>query len=557
MEQQKKSRKEWIKTIAIIFLSVLLVLTFFSNTIQNYSLPQVSAQYCMSGTITNKIRGTGVVESADPYSVVVKESRKISSVLVRVGDEVKKGDPIYELEPGESTELKEAEKLLQEYQTDYEKSVLMGQYSKETTDAIEGGEATSREDNQKEITNLKTKAENAKNKASEYTDQIEDIEKLIAQWEDDEKTYNIPEKKTLLDNIANAETAKETWDAQKDATYSEYEKNASELDSLQAAFDEASAAYAAKKNSKNKQAKIDAREALQNCQKAMEPYEKASAEYDAADTALTNANKAFNAKVKEMKDAYQDQIAALTELREAQEEIEADANEKLSKLTESISTEYELKEQYNRIVEQQKVVDKLKEESNGTTFVSPVTGTVLTLPLVAGETTEQGMEIATIQLAGKEFTLSFTISNDQAKLIGIGDEAEITNSWWYSDVQARVKSIKPDQNDHNMKVVTFELSGDVTNGQQLTLTAGRRTANYDCIVPANAVHEDNNGKFILIVNSKSTPLGNRYSAGRVDVTVLAEDDSQCAVSGLLDGWEYVITTSSKPIEDGQLIRLKD
>ena len=557
MEQQKKSRKEWIKTIAIIFLSVLLVLTFFSNTIQNYSLPQVSAQYCMSGTITNKIRGTGVVESADPYSVVVKESRKISSVLVRVGDEVKKGDPIYELEPGESTELKEAEKLLQEYQTDYEKSVLMGQYSKETTDAIEGGEATSREDNQKEITNLKTKAENAKNKASEYTDQIEDIEKLIAQWEDDEKTYNIPEKKTLLDNIANAETAKETWDAQKDATYSEYEKNASKLDSLQAAFDEASAAYAAKKNSKNKQAKIDAREALQNCQKAMEPYEKASAEYDAADTALTNANKAFNAKVKEMKDAYQDQIAALTELREAQEEIEADANEKLSKLTESISTEYELKEQYNRIVEQQKVVDKLKEESNGTTFVSPVTGTVLTLPLVAGETTEQGMEIATIQLAGKEFTLSFTISNDQAKLIGIGDEAEITNSWWYSDVQARVKSIKPDQNDHNMKVVTFELSGDVTNGQQLTLTAGRRTANYDCIVPANAVHEDNNGKFILIVNSKSTPLGNRYSAGRVDVTVLAEDDSQCAVSGLLDGWEYVITTSSKPIEDGQLIRLKD
>ena len=42
-----------------------------------------------------------------------------------------------------------------------------------------------------------------------------------------------------------------------------------------------------------------------------------------------------------------------------------------------------------------------------------------------------------------------------------------------------------------------------------------------------------------------------------DVKVLAEDDTSYAVSGALEGWDYVVTKASKPIEDGTLVRLKD
>ena len=59
MNENGKKRREWVKTAAIIFLSVMLVLTFFSNTIMNYSLPEVATQYVESGTITAKIRGIG------------------------------------------------------------------------------------------------------------------------------------------------------------------------------------------------------------------------------------------------------------------------------------------------------------------------------------------------------------------------------------------------------------------------------------------------------------------------------------------------------------------
>ena len=66
MENNNK-RKETIKTVAIIFLAVLLVLTFFSNTIMNYSLVQVSTQMVESGTLTSRVRGSGVVTSEDVY----------------------------------------------------------------------------------------------------------------------------------------------------------------------------------------------------------------------------------------------------------------------------------------------------------------------------------------------------------------------------------------------------------------------------------------------------------------------------------------------------------
>ena len=54
-ENGGKKRREWVKNAAIIFLSVMLVLTFFSNTFMNYSLPEVAAQYVQSGTITAKM----------------------------------------------------------------------------------------------------------------------------------------------------------------------------------------------------------------------------------------------------------------------------------------------------------------------------------------------------------------------------------------------------------------------------------------------------------------------------------------------------------------------
>ncbi len=124
MNENGSKKREWVKTAAIIFLTVMLILTFFSNTFMNYSLPEVATVYVQSGTITAKIRGSGVVESSDPYNVEVKESRKVAEVAVKVGDTVQKGDVLVYLEDAESEELKAAIDALEEAERAYETALL-------------------------------------------------------------------------------------------------------------------------------------------------------------------------------------------------------------------------------------------------------------------------------------------------------------------------------------------------------------------------------------------------------------------------------------------------
>ena len=99
------------------------------------------------------------------------------------------------------------------------------------------------------------------------------------------------------------------------------------------------------------------------------------------------------------------------------------------------------------------------------------------------------------------------------------------------------------------------MKGDVSVGDSYTLSIGEQSSNYDTIVPTSAIREDSNGKFILIIESKSTPLGNRYYARRVDVDVITSDDTKSAVTGALEGYEYVITTTTKPIKENEQVRL--
>ena len=123
MENEVK-RREWVKTAAIIFLAVLLVLTFFSNTILNASLIAVSAQQVSGGSIRARITGNGTVSANETYDVTINQTRKVASIKARVGREVTEGEVLFVLEAEESEELKAAQETLNALQLDYDKSMI-------------------------------------------------------------------------------------------------------------------------------------------------------------------------------------------------------------------------------------------------------------------------------------------------------------------------------------------------------------------------------------------------------------------------------------------------
>ena len=109
MTGQKVKKRGWVKDAAIIFLAIMLVLTFFSNTIMNHSLPEVAAQYVQSGSINAKIRGTGTVTANESFEVKSDQTREVLSVPVQVGDEVKVGDTLLLFSDAESSQIKEVQ----------------------------------------------------------------------------------------------------------------------------------------------------------------------------------------------------------------------------------------------------------------------------------------------------------------------------------------------------------------------------------------------------------------------------------------------------------------
>ena len=211
-----------------------------------------------------------------------------------------------------------------------------------------------------------------------------------------------------------------------------------------------------------------------------------------------------------------------------------------------------------KIQEQKELVEELTAKAVDATITAPIAGTITALNVTAGKKTDVATPVAVLQPEGKGYTMSFSVTNEQAKRLSVGDVADLVNAWRYDDLTVTLASIKPDTTDPGQKkLLTFEIAGNVTAGQTLNVSVGQKSANYDYIVPNSAIREDNNGKFILIVESKPGPLSTRYIASRVDVEVLASDDTQSAVNAALYGYEFVITTSTKPVEAGKQVRLSD
>ena len=565
-ENGGKNRREWVKNAAIIFLSVMLVLTFFSNTFMNYSLPEVAAQYVQSGTITAKIRGTGTVESGDPYNVKINETRTISSVLVKTGDKVEKGDMLFLLEDKESKELKEAQAALDKAMLDFELALLSGNISNSTFQNVQNGKTSSVSTYQSRILAAEAEIKKWQKQVDEATNAINqlktsqvnvdasgtpDASSEQAKVDAAQAVLNRDEVKIAKDKVSEWQTAQ----AACQATIDKYNENiASSVSGNDFVNQVTEQEYTLAIQNRNRyQELIDGKQSVLNDTAKVRTYNDKV-------NALAEANKELankqNSKENSTNSITVQTQSWQTELDKRNIQLKA-AQDTKEQLLKDISSELNLDYQLDSLQKQRDEIAEMQENAVGASVDAPIAGTITSVTVKSGDEAQPDAVLLTMQPEGKGYTMSFAVTNEQAKRLSVGDKADLVNSWRYDNMDITLASIKPDTTDPGQKkLLTFDITGDeVTAGQTLNVSVGQKSANYDLIVPNSAIREDSNGKFILIVESKSSPLGNRYVATRVDVEVLASDDTQSAISGGLYGYEFVITTSTKPVEAGKLVRL--
>lgn len=778
-KDKTKLNRGWVKNAIIIFLAVMLVLTFFSNTIMNRSLPVVSAQYPNSGTISAKIRGTGTVSSNESYNVTVEETREVKTVAVKAGDTVTAGQVLFILADQESDELQSAKTELENLQYEYESYLLDISASDPSVQAAQQALAKAKKERdkahteltdanssvklakaevesaQKEYDTLKSQADAMKTRVNaaqkvfdaadlelakatnaltqletELTDEQEKLRQDLTEAENDlsnaklelenataEKEYiegklgmtyaeaeaaveEASSKQTTLENsvyalkdalrtnIDSTRSVREAfgyidspvtsdiingkgtedglidilrkledtcWDVinststsgahflsdannlvisiqskikevglnnkadsqndkfsgmsdEESTCYSnlsqlmdQVSQNLSDLDELndglfsvyeeideaQSVLNDRELAGAIREfdscteNVKDLQQRVNEETIRYNNALPNDTEEKAQAkravteatnkktqaeydlntvtkEYESINTQLSDKQ----AKLDEAKNdlsnmnTLDDGVSAADDaVTEAQQALAAaieassisDAKEKL-----------ELEKKQKSIADAETRIEELTADSAPKEITSKYDGTVTSVNVAAGDKTEYNSPLASIEVAGKGYTMSLTVTAEQARKLSVGDTAELTNYWAYNDYSIKLVSITSDKDSKGQnKKLTFTVEGeDIIPGQSLSISIGQKSESYDTLVPNSAVREDSNGKFVYVVQVKSSPLGNRYIVKRMDVSVITSDDTYSAISGITSS-EFVIVSSTAPLESSMQVRMSE
>lgn len=677
--EQKVKKRDWVKNAAIIFLAVLLVLTFFSNTILNRTLPEVVTRYVEAGSIDSKVRISGTVSARENYDVTIDQTRKVASVNVKIGQEVSTGDLLFTLESGDSDELDAARKELESLQMEMQRALLnatAGDYTRENRAIAQAQEALNaaiaKRDSlvvapealaaaEETIRQAEEVLNAAKQVMKDYNQQLKEAQyglnhstpgqglvsggvtdemraalaqaqtalraaegdlraaRLIYGVNDTNGAYYAVKRITLnwVINARRVQTAgtapltdtekanilaylDQELSTDRKITPTEreqavidlipyYMKTIAERVGEEAVFTEeqlkayqevgsAKEAYAlAEKDAAAAEESV--RKAEENAKydygtpyngKTHEEYEKeimrleplieaAQEQQDAADTVLAQAN----ADKQKLIDRQSSWEAACSEVNSAQRSLEdllfslseQQKSDGKSQALEALSRQ----ELQGRIDEAEKRVESLSG-SVLTEVKAKVNGTVASISVSAGRKAEANQSLATIEVKDLGYTMTATVSVDQAKLLHVGDTAKVSNYYWGSQTTAVLSGMQPDPKDpRSSRVLTFDLSGDVNAGDQISFSIGERNANYDLVVPNSALRSDTTGSFVLMITAKNSPLGNRYFATRVDVEVVASDEINSAVKGALSNMDSVITTSSgnAPVKNGEQVRLAD
>ena len=618
MTEQKVKNRGWVKNVAIIFLAVMLVLTFFSNTIMNASLPEAAVQYVQSGAITTQIRGTGTIEAKEVYQVKTTTSRKVQSVLVTRGQEVKVGDVLMLLAAGEGEELKTLQTQLDDAQYSYQQKLInMGGGSSEVTRAQEKlQEAIAKRDanvcTSEEVEAAKLRYEAAEDEHQRLSDLLEEAGGYVegsgedsldslktavneAKLAYDSSRVRYDKESAFIEQLAKdanrsgshyadvdayAEAIAGAFSAAGDSTVTGYfvdyaANTAAERRNLGIdGVDINDSTYSSLVGNLPSQNLADIAKGYSAIIEARDAYTKALDAYDKALEQAQPQNAELNKKVKEAQRYMEDMKAEYDALVEKKSTYDAAKDEVVScetTLEGLIKTSKLDNLELSRMAKQiQDLKDQIAELSGGQKdengnvtggqIVSEVNGVVKDINVTAGNNTDPANAVMTIEVPDRGYTVSMGVTNEQAQKVTIGDTAEIKTGYWGgSDMQGKLVGIRNDtENPQGGKQLVFDVTGsDIESGTQVSISIGQRSQNYETIVPNSAIRSDANGSFVLVIVAKSSPLGNRFVATRVDVTELAKDDVNTAVSGGLSAYDMVLTTATKPVEDGMLVRLPD
>jgi len=553
-EIPKDGKSRIITALLVVFLLIMLVLTFFSNTIMNRSLPEITTVSVSSGKLTEAVRCQGIVEAEQSYEVKVNENRTVQKMYIKEGQRINEGDKLFTLGSGQSDSISAAEAELTALELEYSKLLIKApaDYTSENMEIRNAAEdlqqAIDKRDKayaaQSEAESAKKQYDSDKAEAAEMSALKEQLSAAISAIDNDD--YSNAPAGYIGDLIA----LKNNWQAAENEYASAYKLYTEEL----------------KNNSEDVKNECDEKDTKRTNAKAEYDRTKSSIRSELAVKLndISNKLETLNSRISSYETnaqsggmSYEECAADVQAKQRALESLRVS-------LAKTQSTDNIAQQQYDldlksksEIIEKKKSdLEKLRKNSDSIDIVSRCSGTVRKINIKLDDMTAADSPLAIIDIDSVGYTVKANVEASVADKVKTGVSAKPVNIW-NSNISAVLSDIRNDsEGNSKVKTLIFDVKGDVTAGMGIELSIPLSTNDYNAIVPKSAVFEDQDGGFVYKVRSKNTPIGNRYYAERVAVTVLADDGTSCAVEGDVNGSDSIITAFSKPVNSGDQVRLK-
>lgn len=555
-----------VKKAAAIFLALMAALTFLSRAMDSFTVIRVNTGFGKQDVVLYTIQGEGELTAGRTVYISLPENMQVEEIAARPGQSVKAGDTVLTLQmegleeerDALSLEYKKAELALKQEQMSLasvprvtEETLALQQLAAAQI-ALELGNqdfAEAKEDHEQASIELEHDYVQKKNRTREQVkeDNRKAMKSARRSYESAQKSRDSAVRKAERE----VEDKQKKLDRLEEQGGSDEELERAELELERAGED---------LEDIREEEDLKVEEARAKMYAAEEDYEDVDyGERENQDDLLKAYEDALKAEDEKLKEAGR-KVQDLEEgLYQAMEKVEnARVSDAGTAAGEAAGREMSGLKQESMKLDMEEIQKKLgKIEQfidNKGQIKSPVDGVVVDTGLQAEDRIQDGHQLR-LAVGGLEMRAQIDKETAGAGLLKKGVMMQVKMVGQSKNVETEVESVDQMAEDGKIQVTAWIQEGEGRLGDLVSFTVNMESGAYPCVIPIEALREDNKGYYCLAAEPEKTILGDEQKAVRIQVDVLEKSSSAAAVSGPVTKDMKLITESSKPVSEGDRVRV--
>lgn len=554
-----------MKKTAVLFLTIMAVLTFLSRALDSVTVTRVETGYGKQGIVSYEIEGTGEFAAGRFVYITLPEDMQIGEILKRPGQKVQAGDTILLLQMERlveerenlSLELEKARLLLEQEKLS---GIPVPRVTEETL-AMQQLAAARRA--------LEAGQEDLAEAEEDYLVSTADLEHDYVQKKNRTREEVKEDNRRAMKSARRAyEAARLARDAAVKKAEREVEDRQKKLDKLEARED------APEEDLERAQLELErAEEDLEDIRDGqdLEVEEKRAAMYAAEET-YEDIDYGEETAREELRKAYEDAVKAeedkLKNARDAVKGLEESLYRSMENLENAkvsdagVMAEEAARKEISRLRQESMELDirQLEKKLEKTDALiagegrveAAVDGIVADSGLEAGDRTQAGSQV---RLAVGNLNLIAQMDKDKSELLKQGTKMKVKITGQPGEVEAEVESVDQAAGTDKAQVTAAMPDGEGSLGGSASFSVYMESDIYPLVIPIEALREDNIGFYCLAAEPAKTILGEELTAVRINLEVLEKSSTGAAVSGPVARDARLITTSDKAVSEGERVRV--